>query len=238
MSGEDNTSKVIVTGVREVDEKLGGGIPIGSLGLIDGQSDAGKSVLCQQLTYGALHSSENAVVYYTTENSVRSLIKQMDSLSLYALDHFLTDRFRIYPVTLSSDIRDAKKPLRLLIEDLARLPEHINLVIIDSITLLMSHSNPVSTVDFFWACKELCVKNRSILLVAHSFGFDEETLTRASSLCDAHLRLRLEQVGSKLIKVLEVLKVRGADRPTGDIISFEIEPKIGMRIIPFSRAKV
>ena len=102
----------------------------------------------------------------------------------------------------------------------------------------MSHSNPVSTVDFFWACKELCVQNRSILLVAHSFGFEEETLTRASSLCDAHLKLRLEQVGSKLIKVLEVLKVRGADRPTGDIISFEIEPKIGMRIIPFSRAKV
>ncbi|MGD9143546.1 MAG: ATPase domain-containing protein, partial [Dehalococcoidia bacterium] len=44
----------IVTGVPEVDEKLGGGIPLGSLCLVEGHSDAGKSVLCQHLTNGTL----------------------------------------------------------------------------------------------------------------------------------------------------------------------------------------
>jgi len=32
--------------------------------------------------------------------------------------------------------------------------------------------------------------------------------------------------------------VRGADRPTGEVVTFEIEPKTGMRIIPLAKAKV
>ncbi|MBI2868680.1 MAG: flagellar accessory protein FlaH [Chloroflexi bacterium] len=238
--GEKKVSdaNLILTGVREIDEKLGGGIPAGSLVLVDGQPDAGKSVLCQHLVYGALHSPGNAIVYYTTENTVKSLISQMDSLSLYTLDYFLTDRLRIYPVILRQDFRNAARPLHSLVENISRLDRKINMVIVDSVTLLMSHSDAVSTVDFFWACKGLCELGRSIILVAHSYSFEQETLSRASSLCDVHLRLRLEEVGTRLIKVLEVLKVRGANRPTGEIVSFEIEPKIGMRVIPFSRAKV
>ncbi len=43
---------VISTGHAEIDKKLGGGIPIGYLILVEGLSDAGKSVLCQQMIWG------------------------------------------------------------------------------------------------------------------------------------------------------------------------------------------
>jgi flagellar protein FlaH len=56
-------------------------------------------------------------------------------------------------------------------------------------------------------------------------------------MCDAHLRLRVEEVGTQLIKVLEVSKVRGAAKSTGNIISFDVEPNLGMRIIPVTKAK-
>lgn len=237
MAGDSNTKGVILTGVREIDTKLGGGIPIGSLGLIDGQAAAGKSVLCQHLAYGAL-SGGSSVVYYTTENNVKSLISQMDSLGLGTLDHFLTDRFRIYPLSFSSYIRDTEKPLLILDDHLNKLPPRFTLIIVDSITLLISHSSSISTVDFFWTCKKLCGQGRSVLLVVHSYAFDQETLSRSNSMCDVHLRLKLEQVGDRMIKAMEVLKVRGAEKSTGDVVSFEIEPKVGMRIIPFSKAKV
>jgi flagellar protein FlaH len=51
------------------------------------------------------------------------------------------------------------------------------------------------------------------------------------------MRLRVEEVGSQLVKVLEVAKVRGADKSTGNIVSFDVEPNIGMRIIPITKAK-
>jgi flagellar protein FlaH len=65
----------------------------------------------------------------------------------------------------------------------------------------------------------------------------EGTIVRLRSMCDAHLRLRIEEVGDKLVKVLEVAKVRGAAKATGNIVSFNVEPGMGMRIIPVSKAK-
>jgi flagellar protein FlaH len=75
-------------------------------------------------------------------------------------------------------------------------------------------------------------------VVAHSYAFEEDMLSRVRSLCDARFKLRLEQVGDAMIKLMEVLKVRGAERTTGDVVSFNIEPKIGMKIIPLSKARV
>lgn len=235
----DMASKdVIRTGVREVDEKIGGGIPLGSLVLIEGHSDAGKSVLCQHLTYGALTSGLTSVVYYSTENTVKSLIKQMDSLALPTLDYFLNDNFRIYPLTLGSAIEDTLVPFNLLKEHFAGLPRRFQLLIVDSITLLVSHSDPIANIDFFSSCKGLCDDGLTIILVAHSYAFDEEILSRTRSLCDAHFKIKLEQMGDRMVKIMEVLKVRGADRSTGDIVTFEVEPKLGMRIIPLSKARV
>ena len=238
MANEPSKKDVILTGVREVDEKLGGGIPLGSLGLIEGEPDTGKSVLSQHLTYGALTSVQTSVAYYTTENTVKSLIAQMDSLSLYTLDYFLTDRFRIYPLNLQNYLKGGKKRFRFLAEHLRSLPERYRLIIVDAITLLVAHGNPVDVIDFFWACKGLCDAGRSVMLVAHHYAFEEEVLSRSRSLCDAHFRLRLEQIGDRMVKIMEVLKVHGADRPTGDVVTFDIEPKTGMRIIPLAKAKV
>jgi archaeal flagellar protein FlaH len=235
---EKEKKAVIVTGIREVDEKIGGGIPVGSLGLIEGHSDAGKSVLCQHLTYGALTASDLSVAYYTTENTVKSLVAQMESLNLCTIDHFLMDRFRIFPLTMKGDVEDTSCRFNLLIKHFDTLPGYFKLVIVDSITMLVAHSDQVANVDFFSACKNLCDSGRTILLVAHSYAFDEEVLSRSRSLCDAHFRIKLEQMGDRLVKIMEVLKVRGADKATGDIVTFEVEPKVGMRIIPMSKARV
>ncbi len=53
----------------------------------------------------------------------------------------------------------------------------------------------------------------------------------------APLGLRVEEIGDKFLKILEVSKVRGASKSTGNIVSFDVEPNMGMRIIPISKAK-
>jgi len=238
MASEKRKKSVVVTGVREIDEKLGGGIPTGSLGLIEGQPDSGKSVLSQQLTYGALTASQIPSVYYTTENTIKSLIAQMDSLSLYTTDHLLTDNFRIYPLTTRNITRGGKRYFNILAEHMNNLPKKYKLIIFDSITQFVAHSKAVDVIDFFWACKQACDDGRAVLLVAHHYAFEEDILARSSSVCDAHLKLRLEDMGDRLVRIMEVLKIRGAERATGDVVTFEIEPKSGMRIIPFAKAKV
>ncbi|MFP3975421.1 MAG: ATPase domain-containing protein, partial [Dehalococcoidia bacterium] len=85
--GED-AKKIISTGVGEIDRKLGGGIPPGSFILVEGQSGAGKSVLCQQIMWGSVNEG-HTVALFTTENTVRSLLSQMESLNLDVLPYLL-----------------------------------------------------------------------------------------------------------------------------------------------------
>ena len=94
-------TQIISTGSSEIDKKPGGGIPTGSLVLLEGQSDAGKSVLSQHFTHGALNA-KMSVAYYSTENTVKSLMSQMSSLNLDVTDYFLCDRMRVYPLETSS----------------------------------------------------------------------------------------------------------------------------------------
>ena len=82
-----------------------------------------------------------------------------------------------------------------------------------------------------------CDLNKTIIFTVHSHAFNEQMFTRIRSICDAHLRLRVEEVGDKLVKALEVAKIRGAEKSTGNVISFEVEPGLGMRIVPITRAK-
>ena len=235
-STELKVPTAISTGNIEIDKKVGGGIPMGSLTLIEGQSDAGKSVVSQQLTYGALLAGVG-VVYYTAENTVKSLLIQMASLSLDVTDYFLLDRLRVYPIHISTAHQDTAAIFGRLATHFGTLPAAFKVIIVDSVTNIVTHSVESSIIDFFITCKEMCDEGRTILMVVHSYALDEGMLIRVRSLCDSHLKLRMEEVGERLIKILEVSKVRNAERTTGNIISFDVEPMMGMKIIPVAKAK-
>jgi len=230
-----DSKRVVSTGNPEIDKKIGGGIPEGSLSLIEGQSDAGKSVLVQQLVWGALQEGLR-IVYYTTENTTRSLLRQMESLSMDITDHFLLGKINIYPVPSALS---AKQSLTVFTKLLTHITHHQNydIAVLDSLTSFVSHVPESDTLSFFTNCKTVCDQNKTLLITLHAYAFDESMFIRIRSICDAHLRLRTEEVGEQLIKVLQVAKIRGAEKTTGNIVSFDVEPGLGMRIVPITKAK-
>ncbi|MDI6857669.1 MAG: ATPase domain-containing protein [Dehalococcoidia bacterium] len=232
-SGE--IKRIVTTGNPEVDKKIGGGIPEGSLSLVEGQSDAGKSVLVQQLTYGALTEGFR-VVYYTTENTTRSLLRQMDSLSMSVTDHFLLGKLNVYPVPSALTPEQSADVFTRLIEHIAR-HHNYDIAIMDSLTPFVSNLPEGDTLSFFTNCKQICDRNKTVFITLHSYAFDESMFIRIRSICDAHLRLRTEEVGEQLVKVLQVAKIRGAEKTTGNVVSFDVEPGLGMRIVPITKAK-
>lgn len=225
--------EIISTGHGEIDKRLGGGIPVGSLTLIEGQSDAGKSVLAQQMIWGSLNS-KHRVIMFSTENTVRSLNTQMESLGLNILDPLLLGWLKIYPVETSK--MGLSTTFDIIFSGIRRYPDY-KMVVVDSLTPVIAHTSVEEVISYFEGCKKLCDQGKTIINIAHTYAFDEDVLIRIRSVCDAHFRLRIEEVGDKLVKVLEVAKVRGADKNTGNILSFEVEPGLGMRVMPISRAK-
>ncbi len=226
---------VISTGDTELDKKMGGGIPVGSLTLIEGQSDAGKSVFSQQLLWGCLNNKYKASLF-TTENTVKSLITQMQSLNMDIVDHLLLDHFRIYPIQMMKAKETPEQMFQLLLRAIES-ERGQDVIFLDSLTSFITHAPIEETISFFEHCKDYCNEGMSIFNVIHSYAFSEGTLIRIRSMCDAHFRLRIEEIGSQLVKSLEVAKIRGADKTTGNIIAFDVEPRWGMRILPQSKAK-
>ncbi len=228
-------ARLISTGSTEIDTKMGGGIPRGSLTLIEGASGAGKSVTAQQIIWGSLKNDLKAAIY-TSENTYKSLITQMDSLNLSILDMVLLGRLLIFPAQTARSGSHSSDIFDILLEDIVKHAD-VDLVVVDSITSLMLHTDITQAITFFEDCKQLCDKGKTIINVVHSYAFDDSSLIRIRSMCDAHLKLRVEEVGDKFVNVLEVGKIRGAHRTVDNIISFGIEPGVGMHIIPISRAQ-
>jgi flagellar protein FlaH len=228
----DRKKDVVSSGNDELDGKMGGGIPVGSLTLIEGNSGAGKSVLAQQIVWGSLQDGFTSTLF-TSEDTVKSLVRQMRSLDLDILDFLLLGKCRVYPMELSSLGRQA---LSALLEAMGTESGH-DMLIVDSLTSAIAHSSIEEVLGYFERCKQICTRGTTIIVVLHAHAVDGELLVRIRSMCDAHLQLRVEKDGQSLVKILEVAKVRGALSKTGNVVSFEVEPGWGMRVVPISKAR-
>lgn len=247
--GKETRKAAISSGNTELDSKMGGGLPVGSLTLIEGSSGAGKSVLSQQIMFGALQDGYRASVF-TTENTVKSMISQMQSIDMDVFDFLLLGKFRVYPVELSKLGRDATFALIAALKaergdgsphlssEGGRKKRPQDILVVDSITSAISHANEERQIlSFFEECKRICATGVTILVTLHNQAVSGELISPIRSMCDAHLNLRSEQDGQRLVKTLEVAKIRGAASGTGAIVGFDVEPGWGMRVIPISKAR-
>jgi flagellar protein FlaH len=230
--------KILTTGNKEIDKKIADGLPLGSLILIEGQNDTGKSVLTQQFIYGSMHSNLR-VDLFSTELTTKSFLTQMESMSLDISDFFAWGYIRLFHCHLA----EFKWTAEAMNDILDRIINHVKysnaeVVIIDSLTIFTEHTSQESVLNFLTAAKNICDQGKTIVLTMHSYAFGDETLTRIRSICDAHLLMMRKLMGDKYIMVLEVVKVRGARKTTGNLVSFEVHPGYGMKIIPISLAKV
>jgi len=234
----DKDRRTISTGNTELDKKIADGLPLESLTLIEGENDTGKSVMTQQIIWGAMKQGLS-VDLFTTENTSGSFIKQMESMSLDISDYFAWGYLKIYPL----HSRGFEWKQEEMAGILPRLIRHIRnsrspVIIVDSLTLFTEYADTDHILTFFTNCKSLADNGKTILVTLHTYAFEEETLVRIRSICDAHMNMKKALVGSKYVMVMEVVKVRGAHKTTGNIVSFEVHPGYGMKVIPMSFAKV
>ncbi|HWQ68059.1 MAG TPA: ATPase domain-containing protein [Methanospirillum sp.] len=230
--------KILTTGNSEIDKKIADGLPLGSLTLIEGENDTGKSVFTQQIIWGSMNNNLR-VDLFSTELTTKSFLIQMESMSLDIADFFAWGYIRLFHCHLV----EFKWTPDAMNDILERIVSHVkysnaDVAIIDSLTMFTEYTTNESVLSFLTQAKNICDQGKTILITMHSYAFSDDVLTRVRSICDAHLLLRRKLMGDKYVMVLEVVKVRGARKTTGNLVSFEVHPGYGMKIIPISLAKV
>jgi len=230
---------ILKFGNPELDRRIGG-FPIPSLNLIEGPNDSGKTVISQQIAYGALISGFK-VLFITTEGTSRGLINQMKSLQWNVEDYFLDGSFRITPLHTAGmawNKEISKYYLTALMNFIKKKQEKIDLFIIDSLTHLVTHAEVNDILDFFSSCRYIVdVQKKTFVITMHPYALNQDLLIRIRAFCDGHFILEIKTFGNRSALTLNVSKLRGATQPINEIISFEVSPAFGIKILPFRTTK-
>jgi flagellar protein FlaH len=226
---------LIAMGVMDVDKKLGGGLPLETITLVEGDPESGKSVVVEQLTYNALRSGLT-VVAFLSETKPRQFLDQMQSLGMPSMDYYLIRRLSLYPANLRVDQDRAERIMRRLLKFIETAGT-ADVVIFDSVTPLLFQFDARYVLSFLATCKELAALGKTIIVTLHSYAINESLRLRADSIVDAHLRLRIEELGKQVVRTLEVAKIRGAVKTVGNSVCFTVEPGIGLKTVPISKTK-
>jgi flagellar protein FlaH len=232
---EEAKQRLITVGVMDIDKRLGGGLPAGSLTLVEGDPAAGKSVVIQQLTFGALKEGFNAALFLS-ESSPRRFLDQMDSLGMSSVDYYLIGRLSVYQRDLRVTQERADNILRRLLRHIEDSDKR-DLFVVDSITPLLFQFDERYVLSFLANCKNLADMGRTIIVTLHSYAIGEALRFRADSIVDAHLRLRIEELGKQLVHTLEVAKIRGALKTADNAVSFTVQPGMGLKSVPISKTR-
>jgi flagellar protein FlaH len=232
---EEAVPRLIAMGVMDIDKKLGGGLPLDTITLVEGDPESGKSVIVQQLAYNAMKDGLKTDVFLA-EMSAREFLNQMQSLGMPSMDYYLLRRLSLYQSNLRVDHEKAERLMRRLLQYIEK-PGGAELIVVDSITPLLFQFDARYVLSFLATCKELANMGKTILVTLHSYAINESLRFRADSIVDAHLRLKIEELGKQVVRTLEVCKIRGAVKTVGNSVSFSVEPGVGLKSIPISKTK-
>jgi flagellar protein FlaH len=164
----------------------------------------------------------------------------MEALKFHVKDYFLAGRLMITELHVSGlswNELVSKKYLNMLLK-LIELDEKNSIYVIDSLTYIVTHAGERDILEFFSTLRKIVDdRYKGVFITLHPYAFNDDLLIRLRSICDGHISLNVKDVGSRLIRFIVINKLRGAKRSTNAIISFEVDPVFGIKVLPFSQAK-
>ena len=219
-----------------LEQKMGGGLPVRSLTLAVGATGSGKSVLCEHLAYGALVGGFE-VAYFTSEHTPDSLTTQMASIGLDTAIFLSDGSLQIFPVPDPVEGGDSSAMLGQLSLAIEQLAQNSQFIVVDSITDLAGSCTEQNVIAFFSAGRRLTNQGKTVLMSIHNYVFDTGMFSRLRGLCDGYFTLNSEHIMGRPMRTLEINKINTTELVTDNLVSFVVEPEIGMRVIPLNRSK-
>ncbi|HDJ21681.1 MAG TPA: flagellar accessory protein FlaH [Candidatus Bathyarchaeota archaeon] len=239
MSGLGEDENILKLNNPELDRKMGG-LPLPSLTLVEGPNDSGKTVMVQQFTYGALTAGKR-VLYITTEDTAKGLIKNMERLNWNVTDYYLVGDLRVTTMnTLGMEWSEevSKYYLIALTNFIKKKGRGYDIIVVDSLTHLLTYANENDVLDFFSTCRFIVdTLEQTFIMTIHPYAINQELMIRIRSFCDGHLVLEIKTFRNQTALTVNVAKLKGATRSLSETISFEVSPAYGIKILPFSSTR-
>ena len=220
----------------ELEQRLGGGFPEGSLVVVEGEYGSGKSVLFERFLYGFLRNRLKCTLV-STELTTLHFIEQMYSLD-YPVEEFILDRRLLFlPVYPILSHRGRKNDLIERLLGAKRMYEQ-DVVVFDTYSSLVKNwvreASKDPKIDVVGALEEtlflfklLTAHGKTVMLGIEPGDLDHDFAARLQSSADQYFTLKIDNVGGQVSRSLFVRRFERASANVADIVPFRVEPKSG-----------
>jgi flagellar protein FlaH len=225
----------------DVNRAFGGGLPRGSLILLEGGYGSGKSVFSGRFAYGLCEES-HAVTLLSTERPVQRFCSQMRALS-YPVEEALGTRDLLY---LYGDVAGLDREGEQAPELLPRLTGstrmwEADVILLDSFGEVLRFDREFDRLtrenDRRRAARRvvaflssITANGRTVVLTVDPVGLPESVMEPFRMLSDGVLELSRTPGGSSARRSVEVRRFAGATGPVRDRIDFSVRPGAGIVI--------
>lgn len=216
-------------GVPELDAAMAGGIPVGHIMLVAGNTGSGKTTMALHFAREGI-AREEPVIWVAMEEPAQQLLKTAEAHG-WELEAAVENGLLTFVATPLMDVL-VDRVLYAVID--AVLATNARRIVVDSISSLETASINKENVREFMLQLAGFAKTRGITvmlnyLTGDTFGAGQGQLLgammtnamRLSSIVDGILILRYVERGRRVAKLLNILKLRGSDHAK-DIFEFEI----------------
>jgi len=210
----------------ELHRRLGGGIPAGTIMLIEGDRGTGKSVFAQRLMYGFL-KNDHSVTYVSSQYTTPEFINQMESMTYSIIPDLIKRRLQfvsMYPLLVGTS--DRRKFLSRLIGE-PRL-WRTDVVMIDSLSSLLPDEPDMDEMrSFSLHLKRLASLGKVIVMTANQSETSGSALGLLEEVSTLLMRLSVKTFGGDLKNTAVIVKYNHAAGIFQKIIPFRVEPNVG-----------
>ncbi|QSG07039.1 ATPase domain-containing protein [Halapricum desulfuricans] len=242
------TTDLFSLGLDERDrlnKELGGGIPPGSIVLIEGDYGAGKSAMSQRFTYGLCEEGYQ-VTTLSTELTVGSFLDQMHSLDYDMVEHVLDEHVLFLHAdigdsnTFSDDDDGERMDLLKRLMD-AEVMWESDVIIIDTFdailrndpkfeALVRKNEERQAALEIISFFRDVIAEGKVIVLTVDPSTLDEDAIGPFRSIADVFLELEMIEVGNDVRRQISVKRFAGMGEQVGDTIGYSVRSGTGIVI--------
>ncbi len=232
-----------------LNNELGGGIPRGSIVLVEGDYGAGKSAMSQRFSYG-LCETDHSVTLLSTELTVRGFIDQMHSLSYNVEEHLLNERLLFLHADVDSGSRQITAPAdrddgsrKELLNRLmnAEAMWNADVVVIDTFdailrndptfeALVRQNEERQAALEIISFFRDLVSQGKVVMLTVDPSTVDEEAIGPFRAIADVFMELQMIEVGNDVRRNISVKRFAGMGEQVGDTIGYSVRADAGIVI--------
>jgi len=229
-----------------LNKELGGGIPPGSIVLVEGDYGAGKSAMSQRFSYGLCETGQT-VTMLSTELTVGSFLDQMHSLDYGMVEHILDENL----LFLHADIGDSNTfrggddenermdLLKRLMD--AEVMWDTDVIIIDTFdailrndpkfeALVRQNEERQAALEIISFFRDVIAEGKVIMLTVDPSTLDEDAIGPFRAIADVFIELEMIEVGNDVRRQISVKRFAGMGEQVGDTIGYSVRSGTGIVI--------